>query len=97
MNSRRDDQLLALVLLAGVGLCTALFGAGLLLAVATGTAPGSPALRVLTAGLDVLVATPVAGVAAAMVRFSRRRDVAGLAAGLAVSCILLLSLLIGFR
>jgi hypothetical protein len=68
----RDPEIvLGRVLTAGTRVSTALLGAGLVIAIA---GAWQPAHRLLTAGLLVLMATPIARVAVATFEFARGRE-----------------------
>jgi uncharacterized membrane protein len=66
------ERLIAVILRAGVALSSCGLGAGLLLTL-TGTAPATAAI-LLTAGILVLFATPVARVVASLVAYVAARD-----------------------
>jgi uncharacterized membrane protein len=89
------ERHLGRVLAAGLGLAVVVLAAGLLMALA-GVMPGT-ADRILRAGLMILMATPVARVAAAALEYAIERDWAFLAITLSVLAVLFMSLLAALR
>ena len=91
----RMERLVGRVLRAGLVASVVVLAAGLLLAL-SGTAPAA-ADRILRAGLMILMATPVARVAASAIEYAAERDWTFLIVTLSVLAVLFASLAAALR